>query len=88
MHDLLLVLGLLGHSGWLRGQEDELPSCFDTGTDFLPAECSDGTAAAVANCFSELGAESGWVPAAAAVVGSPNVLAAAEVPCSECQIQS
>jgi hypothetical protein len=47
--------------------------------------------AAVADCSSELGAESGWVPAAAAaaaVVGSPNVLAAAEVPCSECQIQS
>ena len=45
MHDLLLVLGLLGHSGWLRGQEDELPGCSDVGTDFLPAECSDGTAA-------------------------------------------
>ena len=48
MHDLLLVLGLLGHSGWLLGQEDELPGCSDAGTDFLPAECSDGTAAAVA----------------------------------------
>jgi hypothetical protein len=47
----------------------------------------DGTAV-VADCSSELGAESGWVPAAAAVVGSPNVLDAAEVPCSECQIQS
>ena len=46
MHDLLLVLGLLGHSGWLRGQEDELPGCSDIGTDFLLAECSDGTAAA------------------------------------------
>jgi hypothetical protein len=46
----------------------------------------DGTAAAVADCCSSrLGAENGWVPAAAAaVVGSPNVLAAAEVPCSEC----
>jgi hypothetical protein len=39
-------------------------------------------------CSSELGAESGWVPAAAVVVGSPNVLAATEVPCSEYQIQS
>jgi hypothetical protein len=40
-------------------------------------------------CSSELDAENGWVLAAtAAVVGSPNVLAAAEVPCSECQIQS
>jgi hypothetical protein len=48
MHDLLLVLGLLGHSGWLRGQEDELPGCSDVGTDFLPAECSNGTAAVVA----------------------------------------
>jgi hypothetical protein len=47
MHDLLLVLGLLGHSGWLRGQEDELPGCSDVGTDFLPVECSDGTVVAV-----------------------------------------
>jgi hypothetical protein len=39
------VLGLLGHSGWLLGQEGELPGCSDAGTDFLPAECSDGTAA-------------------------------------------
>jgi hypothetical protein len=46
MHDLLLVLGLLGHSGWLLGQEDGLPSCSDTGTDFLLAGYSDGTAAA------------------------------------------
>jgi hypothetical protein len=48
MHDLLLVLELLGHSDWLLGQEDELPGCSDVGTDFLPAECSDGTAAATA----------------------------------------
>jgi hypothetical protein len=46
MHDLLLVLGLLGHSGWLLGQEGELPGCSDVGTDFLPAECSVGTVAA------------------------------------------
>jgi hypothetical protein len=52
MHDLLLVLGLLGHSGWLRGQEDELPGCSDVGTDFLPAECSDGTAAAMETASS------------------------------------
>jgi hypothetical protein len=39
-------------------------------------------------CSSEREAESGWVPAAAAVVRSPNVLVAAEVPCSECQIHS
>jgi hypothetical protein len=46
MHDLLLVLGLLGHSGWLLGQEGELPNCFDVGNDFLQTRCSDGTAAA------------------------------------------
>jgi hypothetical protein len=34
----------------------------------------------VADCSSELGVESGWVPAAATVVGSHNVLATAEVP--------
>jgi hypothetical protein len=33
----------------LLGQEDELPGCSNVGTDFLPAECSDGTAAAVAD---------------------------------------
>jgi hypothetical protein len=48
MHDLILVLGLLGHFGWLRGQEDELPGCSDVGTDFLPAVCSDGTVVAAA----------------------------------------
>jgi hypothetical protein len=48
MHDLLHELGLLGHSGWLLGQEDELPGCSDADTDFLPAECSDGTVAVVA----------------------------------------
>jgi hypothetical protein len=42
------VLGLLGHSGWVLGIGDELPGCSDTGTDFLPAECSDGTVAAAA----------------------------------------
>jgi hypothetical protein len=46
MHDLLLELGLFGHSGWLLGQEGELPGCSDVGTDFLPAECSGDTAAA------------------------------------------
>jgi hypothetical protein len=60
MHDLLLVLGLLGHSGWLRGQEDELPGYSDVGTDFLPAECSDGTAATVAEkTASGTGADAG-----------------------------
>jgi hypothetical protein len=48
MHDLLLALGLLGHSGWLLGQEGELPGYSDAGTDFLPSGCSDGTAAVAA----------------------------------------
>ena len=56
MHDLLLVLGLLGHSGWLLGQEDELPGCSDVGTNFLPAECSDGTAAAAEETTFDTGA--------------------------------
>jgi hypothetical protein len=56
MHELLLVLGLLGHSGWLLGQEDKLPSCSDARTDFLQAGCSDGTAAAVEETASGTGA--------------------------------
>jgi hypothetical protein len=35
MHNLLLVLGPLGHSGWLLGQEDKLSGCSNAGTDFL-----------------------------------------------------
>jgi hypothetical protein len=46
MHDLLLALELLGYSGWLLGQEGELPGYSDAGTDFLQVGCSDGTAAA------------------------------------------
>jgi hypothetical protein len=46
MHDLLLVLGLLGHSGWVLGWEGELLGCSDAGTDFLQVGCSDGTSAA------------------------------------------
>jgi hypothetical protein len=56
MHDLLLVLGLLGHSGWLLGQEDELSGCSDTGSDFLQTRCSDGTAAAAEETASGTGA--------------------------------
>jgi hypothetical protein len=41
MHDLLLAL----NSGWLLGQEGELPGYSDAGTDFLPTGCSNGTAA-------------------------------------------
>jgi hypothetical protein len=46
MSGLLLVLELLGCSSSLLGQEGEVPGCSDAGTDFLPAGCSDGTAAA------------------------------------------
>jgi hypothetical protein len=56
MHDLLLALGLLGHSGWLLGQKGELPGCSDAGTDFLPAGCSDGTATAAEETASSIGA--------------------------------
>jgi hypothetical protein len=45
MHDLPLALELHGHSGWVLGQEGELPGCSDAGTDFLPIGCSDGTTA-------------------------------------------
>jgi hypothetical protein len=41
------VLELLDYSGWLLGQEGELPSCSDARIDFLLIGCSDGTAAAV-----------------------------------------
>jgi hypothetical protein len=47
MHDFLLALTLLGCSDWLLGQEDGLPGCSNAGIDFLPAGCSNGTAAAV-----------------------------------------
>jgi hypothetical protein len=48
MHDLLLALELLGHSGWVLGQESELPGYSDIGTGFLKVGCSDGTTADVA----------------------------------------
>jgi hypothetical protein len=52
MCGLLLALELLGCSGWLMGQEGEVPGCSDAGTDFLPAGCSDGTAATVEETIS------------------------------------
>jgi hypothetical protein len=48
MHNLLLALELLSHSGWLLRQEGELPDCSDAGIGFLQVGCSDGTAAAAA----------------------------------------
>jgi hypothetical protein len=56
MHDLLLVLELLGCSGWLLGQEDKVPGCSDAGTDFLPDGCSDGTATAAEETASHIAA--------------------------------
>jgi hypothetical protein len=45
MHDLLLALVLLGCSGWLLGQEGEVPGCSDADIDFLPTGCSGSIAA-------------------------------------------
>jgi hypothetical protein len=59
MHDLLLVLVLLGHFGWLLGQEDELSGYSDAGTDFLQIGCSDGTAAAAAAEETASGTDAG-----------------------------
>jgi hypothetical protein len=59
MRDLLLVMELLGYSGWLLGQECELPRYSDASTDFLPAGCSDGTAAAAEGTASGTGAGAG-----------------------------
>jgi hypothetical protein len=39
------LLELLGCSGWLLGQEGEVPGCSNADTDFLPTGYFDGTAA-------------------------------------------
>ena len=41
------MLGLLGCSASLLGQEGEVPGCSASDTDYLPAGCSDDTAAVV-----------------------------------------
>ena len=41
------MLGLLGCSDSLLGQEGEVPGCSASDTDYLLAGCSDDTAAAV-----------------------------------------
>jgi hypothetical protein len=56
MHDFLLALALLGCSGWLLGQEDRVFGCSSTDIDFLPAGCSDGTAAADSDADAGAGA--------------------------------
>jgi hypothetical protein len=50
---------LVGYSGWLLGQEGELPRYSDAGTDFLQVGCSDGTAAAAEETTSGTGADAG-----------------------------
>jgi hypothetical protein len=45
------VLGLLDCSDSLLGQEGEVPGCSASDTDYLPAGCSDDTAAAVDTAF-------------------------------------
>jgi hypothetical protein len=57
MHDLLLALELLGYSGWLLGQEGEMPGYSDAGTDFLQVGCSNSTAAAAEETASGTGAD-------------------------------
>ena len=41
------MLGLLGCSDLLLGQEGEVPGCSASDIDYLPAGCADDTAAAV-----------------------------------------
>jgi hypothetical protein len=41
----LLALGLLDCSGWLLGQEDEVPADPASRTDFLLSDCSGDSAA-------------------------------------------
>jgi hypothetical protein len=55
---LLLVLGLLGCSDSLLGQEGGVPGCSASDTSYLPAGCSDDTAAA-AGTASETVADTG-----------------------------
>jgi hypothetical protein len=50
------VLGLLGCSDLLRGQEGEVPGCSASDTDSLLAGCSDDTAAVVGTA-SKTGAD-------------------------------
>jgi hypothetical protein len=52
------VLGLLGCSDLLLGQEGEVPGCSASDTDYLLAGCSDDTAA-VAGTASETATDVG-----------------------------
>jgi hypothetical protein len=57
IHDLLLALELLGCSGWLLGQEGEVPGFSGASMDFLLSSCSDGTAAAEGTVCTAAGAD-------------------------------
>jgi hypothetical protein len=56
---VLLALGLLDCSGWLLGQEDEVPADSASGTDFLLCDCSSDTAADAKGTASKTAAEVG-----------------------------
>ena len=51
------MLGLLGCSDLLLGQEGEVPGCSASDTDYFPAGCADDTAAAAAGTASETAAD-------------------------------
>jgi hypothetical protein len=51
------VLGLLGCSDLLLGQEGEVPGCSASDTDYPPAGCADDTATAAAGTASETAAD-------------------------------
>ena len=51
------MLGLLGCSDLLLGQEGEVPGCSASDTDYLPAGCSDDTAADAEGTASRTAAE-------------------------------
>jgi hypothetical protein len=53
MHDLLLVLDLLGCSSWLLGQEGKLPGCSD-GTIAAAEKTASGTPAGAGDLEGDL----------------------------------
>jgi hypothetical protein len=57
MCDLLLLLELLGSSGWLLGHEGEVPDFSSAGTNFHLAGCSNGTAAEETTSDTSVGAD-------------------------------
>jgi hypothetical protein len=59
MLGLLLALGLLDYSGWLLGQEGEVPVDSASGTDFLLTDCSGNSAADAEGTTSETAIEAG-----------------------------